>query len=76
MGGHANHAQVDDELGYTEPARAAGPGRLAYWEDRIDPEHKLAPAERKRRAEHAKKEHYTRMALKSARARAAKKAAG
>ena len=50
----------------TAPARKAF---LARFEDEVDPERLLAEPERQRRAEHAKKEYFTRLALKSARRR-------
>jgi hypothetical protein len=43
---------------------------LARWEREVDPEGLLEPAERARRADHAKKAWFTALALKSSRARA------
>jgi len=42
---------------------------LDKFEHQVDPEGKLSPAERAQRAEHARKAHFKRLALKSARAR-------
>lgn len=39
----------------------------------VDPERQLAPAERAKRAQNARKEHYAKMALKSAQVRRARK---
>lgn len=62
---HALHSQHDSrEL--TAKARATF---LAKFEAEVDPEGVLPEDERRRRAEHARKAHFTRMALASARAR-------
>lgn len=61
-----------DGVDGTEAARAAGPGRLAYWEQKVDPDLTLGPAERRRRAEAARRAHFTRLALVSARTRSRK----
>jgi hypothetical protein len=53
----------------TKPARAASPGSLSYWERKVDPKGELSDAERRRRAECAKKAHFQRMAFESAKAR-------
>jgi len=48
------------------------PAREAFWskfERDVDPDGVLDPAERARRAEMARKAHFTRLALKSAQAR-------
>jgi hypothetical protein len=42
---------------------------LDKFEEQVDPNQELAPAERAKRAEHARKAHYKRLALKSAQAR-------
>jgi hypothetical protein len=59
------HARVTDPTAHTAPARAAGPGESAYWEARVDPDGILAPEQRARQVEHAKKAHYKRLALRS-----------
>ena len=67
LGAHTLHSRYDSrEL--TAPARAAF---LAGFEQQVDPAGALPEAERQRRAEHARKAHFTRMALASARARRA-----
>jgi hypothetical protein len=59
----------EDGIAGTAAARAAGPGRLPYWEAHVDPDSELPPDERARRAERAKKAYFVELALKSARAR-------
>jgi hypothetical protein len=59
----------------TEKARAASPGGDAYWDSQVDPDGALPPAERSRRAQAAKKAHFSKLALASSRARGARKAA-
>lgn len=68
LAAHVLHARVDSKQ-HTEPARRAF---MARFEDEVDPDRILAPAERVRRAEHAKKAYFTRLALKSAQARRTK----
>jgi len=63
LAAHTQHAQGRTN---TEPARAAFKAR---FEREVDPNGVLDPAERSRRAEHARKAHYTKMALASAKAR-------
>lgn len=65
LAAHTLHSRVDPTQ-HTEPARRAF---LRRFEDEVDPERKLPEAERLRRAEHAKKAYFTRLALKSAQAR-------
>jgi hypothetical protein len=64
------HAQISDEAEHTAPARAAF---LSRFEREIDPDGVLDPEERARRAEHAKKAYFLKLALASRRARADKK---
>ncbi len=66
IGAHALHAQVTDPTAHTAPARRAF---LDRFNREVDPEGKLPPEERARRAEHARKAYFTRLALKSAQAR-------
>ena len=66
IGAHALHAQVADPAAHTAPARQAF---LDHFEREVDPDGVLPPEERARRAEHAKKAHFLRMALLSAKAR-------
>lgn len=71
LAAHELHARYDPRE-TTAKARASF---LAGFEAKVDPEGKLPEAERKRRAKHARKAHFTRMALHSAKARREKKAA-
>lgn len=68
IGAHALHAQYDSRK-LTANARAASPGSLTYWEREVDPDEALEQAERVRRAEHARKAYFTKLALRSAQAR-------
>lgn len=63
---HARWAKTTDRAAATQAARD---GLQARFEREVDPDGLLAPDERARRAESAKRAHYQRMALKSARAR-------
>jgi hypothetical protein len=65
IGAHTLHATRDSRE-TTANARAAF---LAGFEAQVDPDGSLPEAERKRRAEHARRAHFARLALKSARAR-------
>jgi hypothetical protein len=65
MAAHALHAKVDSRQ-HTEPARKAFMDR---FEDQVDPDRVLPPAERARRAEQAKKSYFVGLALKSSQAR-------
>lgn len=65
LAAHTLHAQVDGRT-HTAPARAAFNAR---FEKQVDPDGILAPAERARRAESARKAYFAGLALKSARAR-------
>jgi hypothetical protein len=71
LGAHSMHA-ANDSREVSAPARAAFRRK---FEDQVDPERVLTPAERVRRANHAFKAHMTRLSLKSAKVRAARKAA-
>ena len=66
MGGYASWANTSDPASRTAPARAAFQDR---FERQVDPDGSLPVAERRRRAEAAKKAYYTGLALKSAQAR-------
>jgi hypothetical protein len=70
---HTLHAQIADEAEHTAPARAAF---LSRFEREVDPDGVLDPEERARRAEHAKKAYFLRLALASRKARAKKRAGG
>jgi hypothetical protein len=71
IGAHRLHA-THDSRETTAPARSAF---LARFEDEVDPDHTLPDAERQRRAEHARKAYFARLALRSARTRSRKKLA-
>jgi hypothetical protein len=62
----------------TSDMRARGAsGQAAFsrrFEDEVDPERKLSPVERARRADLARRRYFARIALKSARTRAARSA--
>lgn len=62
---HTLHSQVDPQE-HTAPARKAF---LDRFEAEVDPEGVLSPEERARRASHARKAYFTKLALKSAQAR-------
>lgn len=65
LAAHALHAKHDSrEL--TANARSAF---LRRFEDEVDPNRQLPEAERIRRADHARKAYFTRLALKSAQSR-------
>ena len=70
IGAHSLHAQYDGR-DITAKARAAFLGR---FEDEVDPERRLLPAEREKRALSARKAYMARLALKSAKTRAARSA--
>jgi hypothetical protein len=72
MAAHVLHAQISDPAEHTAPARAAF---LSRFEREVDPEGVLDPQERARRAEHAKKAYFLKLALASRKARAAKRRA-
>lgn len=68
---HSRWAHCSDPAAATAPAREAF---FARFEHDVDPERILTPEERARRAEHAKKAYFLRLALKSAQVRSAKSA--
>lgn len=72
IGAYALHSKYDSR----EITRAARAAYLAKWINEVDPERILPEVERDRRAESALKAHMTRLALKSAQARRARKARG
>lgn len=71
LAAHSRWAKHDPVVG-TAAARSAF---LARFEREVDPDGILLPAERARRAEHAKAAHFTRMARRSAEVRAARSGA-
>jgi hypothetical protein len=71
LGSFELHSRYDSRK-LTENARAASPGGNAYWERKVveyDPSIAGNAAEIARRAEYAKKAHFQRLALASAKAR-------
>jgi hypothetical protein len=60
---HALHAQVADERAHTAPARTVF---LSRFEREVDPDEVLEPQERARRAQHAKKAYFLKLAMASA----------
>ncbi len=66
VGAYASWAKTTDPTARTAPARQAFDGR---FEREVDPDGTLPPEERARRAEHARKAYFTRLALASAKAR-------
>lgn len=69
LAAHSLHATISDPVAHTAPARAAF---LDRFEREVDPDGVLPLGERSRRAEHARKAYFARLALASAKARAAK----
>jgi hypothetical protein len=66
LGAYTLHSRYDS-------SELVRPAREAFWskfEREVDPEGLLEPAERARRADMARKAYFTRLALKSAQARA------
>ena len=72
LAAYALHAQRDARE-TTANGRAAF---LARFDREVDPEGLLEPDERRRRGEQARRAYFTRLALASAKARRAKRAAG
>jgi hypothetical protein len=70
MAAHALHARVTDPTAHTAPARKAF---LSRFEREVDPDGLLDPQERARRAEHAKKAYFLKLARASSSARAKKR---
>ncbi|WP_319454247.1 MULTISPECIES: hypothetical protein [unclassified Mycobacterium] len=66
IGAHKSWSQTEDRSARTAPGRQAF---LDKFEQQVDPDGILPPAERAKRAEHARKEFFQRLALKSAQAR-------
>ena len=66
LAAHESWARTADRSARTAPARKAAADR---FEREVDPDGSLDPAERARRAEHARKAYFIRLAMKSAEAR-------
>jgi hypothetical protein len=73
LAAHESWARTADPSARTAAAREAF---IKQFEAQVDPDGVLSPAERRRRAEHARKAHYKRLALKSAQARRARSGGG
>ena len=71
LAAHTSWARTPDPSARTAPARS---GFLERFEREVDPDGVLPEAERIRRAEHARRAHMQRMALRSAKARRLKAA--
>ena len=67
---HESWARTPDRAARTEKARKAA---LDRFERQVDPDGTLPPAERAKRAENDRKAYFSRLALKSAQARRARK---
>lgn len=63
---HESWSRTPDRAARTAAARKA---LFDKFEQQVDPDSSLPPAERAKRAEHARKAHFKRLALKSAQAR-------
>jgi len=63
---HSSWAKTQDRTARTARARAAF---LDRFERQVDPDHKLPPDERARRADSARRAYFVNLALKSAQAR-------
>jgi hypothetical protein len=66
LAGHSKWAKTADRTAATAIARQAF---LDGFEEQVDPDGVLDPADRARRADSARKAHFTRLALRSAQAR-------
>jgi hypothetical protein len=66
LAAHTLHAKVTDPAAHTAAARREF---LNRFEREVDPDGVLSPDERARRAEHARKAYFARLALASAKAR-------
>jgi hypothetical protein len=66
LASHVSWANTEDPTERTKPARDAFMDR---FHRSVDPDGLLSPAERDRRAEHARKAYFAELALKSAKAR-------
>ena len=68
LGAYTLHSQRDPK----ETTLAARTAFMQKFLDEVDPQHELPECERQRRAEAARKAHFVRMALRSAKKRARK----
>ena len=72
LAAHERWAQTTDRTAATAPARAAA---LSRFEIQVDPDGVLPERERRQRAESARRAYFQRLAIKSARARRARRTA-
>lgn len=72
LAGHTSWQNTENRSARTAPARAA---LLKKFEDQVDPQRKLPEAERRQRAESARKAHLARMTFESSKRRRARRAA-
>ena len=63
---HTSWAMTEDRSARTQPARDA---LMAKFETQVDPDGRLSPEERAVRAESARRAHFQKLALASAKAR-------
>src|SRR5436309_2057906 len=70
IGAHASWAATSDPSARTQPGRSAFLDRFAR---EVDPDSKLSEPERQRRADHARKAYFAKLALQSAKARAGRR---
>jgi hypothetical protein len=70
VGAYTRWANTEDRVKATQPARD---GLYAKFEREVDPEGKLTPQERTKRAEYARKAYYQRLSMKSVQARQRRK---
>jgi hypothetical protein len=70
IGAYTRWANTEDRWKATQPARD---GFYAKFEREVDPEGKLSPKERAKRAEYARRAYYQRLAVKSVQARQRRK---
>ena len=70
MAAHVSWANTEDRAARTAAARKAAHDRFAK---QVDPEGVLPPEERAKRAENARKAHFSRLAMLSARSRRPRK---
>jgi hypothetical protein len=73
LGAHAQWARCEDRTARTAAARS---GFYKRFENEVDPDGVLDPAERAKRAEHARQAHMLKMAMASAKARRLRGRAG
>jgi hypothetical protein len=69
---HAGWALTEDRTARTQPGRDA---MLRKFENQVDPDRKLTPAERAKRVENARKAYYQKLSFKAHKARRRRAAA-